>query len=161
MSLGRFDLGFPNQVGSDSTCWLGRRPASMTSVDESYPTEAKAGQLEEISARGRPKSFTIVSSTHPEVTRSELESSAGRNQPRFEALSPDAGLAERSNARNWLARSWSIIVNRWQHWRREREIKKAVAALVELDDRTLRDIGMPDRSQIEQAARYGRKRALD
>ena len=134
---------------------------SMTPVDESYPSEAKAGQLEEISARGRPKSFTIVSSTHPEVTRSELESSAGRNQPRFEALSPDAGLAERSNARNWLARSWSIIVNRWQHWRREREIKKAVAALVELDDRTLRDIGIPDRSQIEQAARYGRKWALD
>src|SRR5229473_164775 len=29
MSLGRFDLGFPNQVGSDSTCWLGRRPAWM------------------------------------------------------------------------------------------------------------------------------------
>src|SRR6267143_5542519 len=29
MSLGRFDLGFPNQVGSDSTCWLEGRPAWM------------------------------------------------------------------------------------------------------------------------------------
>src|SRR3981189_2550235 len=29
MSLGRFDLGFPNQRCSDSTCWLGRRPAWM------------------------------------------------------------------------------------------------------------------------------------
>src|SRR5216683_6102342 len=29
MSLGRFDLGFPNQVGSDSTCWLERRSAWM------------------------------------------------------------------------------------------------------------------------------------
>src|SRR3954467_14460340 len=29
MSLGRFDLGFPNQGGSDSTCWLERRPAWM------------------------------------------------------------------------------------------------------------------------------------
>src|SRR3979411_2704699 len=29
MSLGRFDWGFPNQDGSDSTCWLGRRPAWM------------------------------------------------------------------------------------------------------------------------------------
>src|SRR6478752_7557893 len=29
MSLGRFDLGFPNQGGSDSTCWLGGRPAWM------------------------------------------------------------------------------------------------------------------------------------
>jgi uncharacterized protein YjiS (DUF1127 family) len=133
----------------------------MTPADESYPTEAKTGQLEEVSARERPKSLTIVSSTQPEVTKSELESGTGRTRPRFEALSPDASPAVRSNARNWLATSWSVIVNRWQHWRRERVIKKAVSALVELDDRTLRDIGIPDRSQIEQAARYGRKWALD
>ena len=126
---------------------------SMTPVDESYPSEAKAGQLEQISARERPKFLTIVSSTQPEVTKSELESGTGRTQHRFEALSPDASLVERSNARNWLARSWGVIVNRWQNWRREREIEKAVAALVELDDRTFRDIGIPDRSQIEHAAR--------
>src|SRR5437763_14774120 len=29
MSLGRFDLGFPNRGRSDSTCWLGWRPAWM------------------------------------------------------------------------------------------------------------------------------------
>src|SRR5580693_5491521 len=29
MSLGRFDLGFPNRAYSDSTCWLGWRPAWM------------------------------------------------------------------------------------------------------------------------------------
>src|SRR6267154_401833 len=29
MSLGRVDLGFPNQRVSDSPCWLGRRPAWM------------------------------------------------------------------------------------------------------------------------------------
>src|SRR6202171_1512383 len=29
MSLGRFDLGFPNQDCSDSTCWLGGRPVWM------------------------------------------------------------------------------------------------------------------------------------
>src|SRR5216683_463462 len=29
MSLALIDLGFPNQVGSDSTCWLGWRPAWM------------------------------------------------------------------------------------------------------------------------------------
>jgi uncharacterized protein YjiS (DUF1127 family) len=40
--------------------------------------------------------------------------------------------------------------------RREREIKKAVAALAKLDDRTLRDIGIPQRSQIEQVVRYCR-----
>jgi hypothetical protein len=37
---------------------------------------------------------------------------------------------------------------------REREIKKAVAALAELDDRTLRDLGIPHRSHIEQTVRY-------
>jgi uncharacterized protein YjiS (DUF1127 family) len=40
--------------------------------------------------------------------------------------------------------------------RREREIKKAVAALARLDDRTLWDIGIPERSQIEQVVRYCR-----
>jgi uncharacterized protein YjiS (DUF1127 family) len=43
-----------------------------------------------------------------------------------------------------------------EHARREREIKKAVAALAKLDDRTLRDIGIPQRSQIEQVVRYCR-----
>jgi len=36
------------------------------------------------------------------------------------------------------------------------EIKRTVAALAELDDRTLRDIGIPHRSQIEQVVRYCR-----
>ena len=40
--------------------------------------------------------------------------------------------------------------------RREREIKKAVAALAKLDDRTLQDIGIPQRSQIKQVVRYCR-----
>jgi uncharacterized protein YjiS (DUF1127 family) len=43
-----------------------------------------------------------------------------------------------------------------EHGRREREIKKAVAALAKLDDRTLRDLGIPQRSQIEQVVRYCR-----
>jgi uncharacterized protein YjiS (DUF1127 family) len=43
-----------------------------------------------------------------------------------------------------------------EHGRREREIKEAVAALAKLDDRTLRDIGIPQRSQIEQVVRYCR-----
>jgi uncharacterized protein YjiS (DUF1127 family) len=37
---------------------------------------------------------------------------------------------------------------------RELEIEKAVAALAELDDRTLRDLGIPHRSQIERTVRY-------
>lgn len=44
----------------------------------------------------------------------------------------------------------------WQRWRREREIRRAVDALAKLDDRTLRDIGIPDRSQIDRVVRYCR-----
>ena len=42
------------------------------------------------------------------------------------------------------------------HWRREREIRKAVAALMEFDDRTLRDLGISGRSDIERVVRYCR-----
>lgn len=38
--------------------------------------------------------------------------------------------------------------------RREREIRRAVAALMELDDRTLRDIGILGRADIERMVRY-------
>ena len=40
------------------------------------------------------------------------------------------------------------------HWRREREIKRAVVALAQFDDRTLRDMGIAGRSQIEHVVRY-------
>jgi uncharacterized protein YjiS (DUF1127 family) len=48
------------------------------------------------------------------------------------------------------------VATLWIHGRREREIRKSVAALAKLDDRTLRDIGIPQRSLIEQAVRYCR-----
>jgi uncharacterized protein YjiS (DUF1127 family) len=44
----------------------------------------------------------------------------------------------------------------WANWRREREVKKAVRDLAEFDDRTLRDMGIPQRSLIERSVRHGR-----
>jgi hypothetical protein len=38
--------------------------------------------------------------------------------------------------------------------RREREISRAIAALMELDDRTLRDLGIRGRAEIEWTVRY-------
>jgi uncharacterized protein YjiS (DUF1127 family) len=55
--------------------------------------------------------------------------------------------------RNWLTSSWEVIAALWTHWRREHEIRKTVSVLAECDDRTLRDIGIPHRSQIEQTIR--------
>jgi uncharacterized protein YjiS (DUF1127 family) len=57
---------------------------------------------------------------------------------------------------NWLSSPCDPVVTLLTHWRREQEIKKAVAALVKLNDRTLRDMGIPHRSQIEQVVRYCR-----
>jgi uncharacterized protein YjiS (DUF1127 family) len=42
----------------------------------------------------------------------------------------------------------------WAHWRREREIRRAVVALAQFDDRTLRDMGIASRSEIEHVVRY-------
>jgi uncharacterized protein YjiS (DUF1127 family) len=55
-----------------------------------------------------------------------------------------------------LAMIWRGIARRWANRHREREVKEAVAALAEYDDRTLRDMGIPSRSQIEQIVRHGR-----
>jgi hypothetical protein len=56
----------------------------------------------------------------------------------------------------WLALAWRATAKRWTIWRREWDIKAAVAALSDHDDRTLQDMGIPHRSQIEQIVRNGR-----
>ena len=58
--------------------------------------------------------------------------------------------------RRRLTSYWEMVVTFWKHWRNEREVDRAVAALMKLDDQTLRDIGIPDRSQIRQVVRYCR-----
>jgi uncharacterized protein YjiS (DUF1127 family) len=138
-----------------------------TSGIESYSTEAKAEQPEKTFTHERRRYLAIVSSsTRPEVTGSELKNETNRTGSGSGAPSADAGRvavndsssfeADRSDYRNWLTKPWSAVAGRWQHWHHEREIKQAVATLVELDDRTLRDIGISHRSLIEHAARYGR-----
>jgi uncharacterized protein YjiS (DUF1127 family) len=137
-----------------------------TSPIEACPTEAQAGQSERLCARERRGSIAIVySSTGPELEGAELGNETNPAGPESEVSSEDAGLSrfyswpsstDRSNRLNWLTRPSAAIARRWAHWRRQREIKRAVAALVEFDDRTLRDIGIPCRSGIEQVVRYGR-----
>jgi uncharacterized protein YjiS (DUF1127 family) len=100
----------------------------------------------------------------------ELVSDTNRIGPGSEVPSADASLAkfygsasfdaDGSSHRNWWTKAWAAVASRWTRWRRKREIKKAVAALAEFDDRTLRDMGIPHRSQIEHAARYGRNGSI-
>ena len=56
--------------------------------------------------------------------------------------------------RNLLALIYDTAAAFWAHWRREREIKRAVVALAQFDDRTLRDMGIASRSEIEHVVRY-------
>jgi uncharacterized protein YjiS (DUF1127 family) len=139
--------------------------ATATSPGESCPNEASAPQPKEMSSRKRDR-LTIIVSSNPEVTGYELENDIERYGRRSGTRSESSGLAgscgspsfdtDRPNHRKWLTKPWISIASRWAHWRREREIKKAVVALAQFDDRTLRDMGILHRSEIEQVVRYSR-----
>jgi hypothetical protein len=58
--------------------------------------------------------------------------------------------------RMWGASSRNPVATLWAQWRRERDIKNAVAALEQGDDRVLRDRGIPHRSRIERVIRHNR-----
>ena len=120
--------------GASYGCYGALLNAIATSSVESCPTEASAPQPEEISLCERREFISLVSP----------------------AASPGATAPARETSHNWRTRHWSAIAGRWADWRRQREIKKAVAALTKLDDGTLRDLGIPHRSQIEQVVRYCR-----
>ena len=131
------------------------------------PTETEAGRPEKLTVRERRRSFAIVSSSaKPEAKQSKPDNGTHRTKSKSEALSEHASIAEsyrsrsfeadRSSHRHWPTMPWSGVASKWRRWRHEREIAALVADLAELDDRTLRDIGIPHRSQIEQAVRCGR-----
>ena len=120
--------------GASYGCYGALLNAIATSSVKSCPTEASTPQPEEISPCERRKFISLVSP----------------------AASPGTTAPARETSRNWRTKHWSAIAGRWADWRRQREIKKAVAALTKLDDGTLRDLGIPHRSQIEQVVRYCR-----
>jgi uncharacterized protein YjiS (DUF1127 family) len=132
--------------------------------EQSSPAETEAGQPEELTVRDRRRSIAIVfSSAKPEAKQSERDDGTNKAGSTSEAFSEHAGLPEsyrvevdRSGHGHWLTRPWSSLASKWRHWRHERDVAALVACLADLDDRTLRDIGVPHRSQIEQAVRYGR-----
>lgn len=64
--------------------------------------------------------------------------------------------AEPERRWSWLRSAGETLTVLLSHLRREQEIKRGVAALMELDDRTLRDLGIRGRPDIERVVRYGR-----
>jgi hypothetical protein len=122
--------------------------AIATSPIAASPTEAQAGQAERLSVRDRRGSIAIVYSSASPKPAGAVDNETNRAGPKAEVSSEDAGLSgfnswplstDGSNRRNWLTRPWAVIASRWAHWRRERETKRAVAALV-CRARRLRDL---------------------
>lgn len=73
------------------------------------------------------------------------------------ASEPAAGVELRPPRRgNWMSELGEKFVALWTHWRREREIKSAVAALAKYDERILLDLGIHGRADIERMVRYCR-----
>lgn len=51
----------------------------------------------------------------------------------------------------------TLIATPWSYWRNELEVRRTTRALAEFDDRTLHNLGIPDRSQIEFTVRFCRE----
>jgi uncharacterized protein YjiS (DUF1127 family) len=135
-------------------------PVEPHPVDEIRPSS-------EISARERRGFVSLVPATAGEgaISRPEPETDHTRRAGSDVATGGD-DLGDfdhatslhtgRSFRWSWLTSCWETVVTFWMHGRKEREINRAVAALMNLDDQTLRDIGIPDRSQIKRIVRYCR-----
>jgi uncharacterized protein YjiS (DUF1127 family) len=122
---------------------------------------------EQISGRERRGFISLVSTTPSQdgTVSSGLERDADQATPAgFGAAFADESVRGfngvvslrigRSSRWSWLTLPWEAVVILWTRGRRERKIKRAAAALAELDDRILRDMGIPHRSQIEEVVRY-------
>jgi hypothetical protein len=130
--------------------------ATAASPVEPSATRVRAPEPEEISWRARRRAMAIVASAM-DTAVAEVEDEINRAGPGSETASGDILFeTDRSNRWNWLIRPWHAIADQWGQRRRDREIKKAVAALAEPDRRASRNFGIPNRSGIEQVMRYRR-----
>jgi hypothetical protein len=55
---------------------------------------------------------------------------------------------------HWLASLKDAVLSFHARRRRERDVRSTVAALSQFNDQTLRDMGIPSRSEIEQVVRF-------
>jgi uncharacterized protein YjiS (DUF1127 family) len=133
----------------------------ITTAPVSATASEGVPQPRELSWRERRRSISLVSSSaNAEMIARERERRVDQigllSGTRSATDGYETRAVNQSSRRGWRIRTWRAIAGRWAKWRREQEIKGAVAALEEFDDRTLRDMGMRSRAEIEQAVRYGR-----
>ena len=133
-----------------------------TSALSATTGEIGARRPPELSWRKRRKSNSLASSP-ARAERAVLESEGAVDRRAFGSGMPstrDVAAGEfdqyRSVHPGWLFMIWRAVASGRAKRRREREIKRAVDAVADHDDRLLRDMGFSYRSQIEQIVRNGR-----
>jgi uncharacterized protein YjiS (DUF1127 family) len=136
-----------------------------TTAVTAIASEVGARQRQKLAGRERQKFISLVSpSAGAGITVLEREDAIDRTAPGTRMVSARDGFASAGHAVDrhrfvhpgWLATVWRTIAGHWARRSRERGVKKAVAALARYDDRTLQDLGIYHRSQIEQIVRDGR-----
>src|SRR5262245_57193398 len=121
-----------------------------TTAVTTIANEVDARQRQKAARSERQESVSLASlHARAEITMVERDGAADRTA--FETWTPATQDAFASPARevdryrlvhpNWPAMIWRAVAGGWARWCREREIKKAVAALAEQEDRMLRDMG--------------------
>ncbi len=129
-------------------------------IIEGVPVQEKTTSTHRLSWAERAEPVSLVSpSVIPGLMANELDHDSHLPTEHAAIHEHDCVAVEntdRSGPWHAVISTLRSVADRWTHWRREREIEKTVACLTELDDRTLWDIGIPDRSLIEHAARWDR-----
>ncbi|SHK51040.1 hypothetical protein SAMN05444159_3442 [Bradyrhizobium lablabi] len=130
--------------------------AAAASPVEPSAVAVRAPEPDEISWRARRRAMAIVVSAMDSGV-AEVEDEINRAGSGSETASGNVlSDTDGSTRRSWLAKAWRALAGRWAQRRRAREIKKAVAALLQPDRRASRNFGIPNRSGIAQVTRYRR-----
>ncbi|WP_212288612.1 DUF1127 domain-containing protein [Bradyrhizobium liaoningense] len=110
--------------------------------------------VDEASDSANPHQARPAGNQHPAVAH-EQGASHALNGSNIIAPGVAAWAEQRPRDRgNRLAGLGEQIMALWMYWRREQEIRRAVTALAQYDDRTLRDLGIQGRADIERMVRY-------
>lgn len=158
----RPDLPEPGPAAMPATASAGNAPTSLWwSVLAAFTEGFGAYGLALYPCADFPVQAILVASRDSLQDPRSRERTASRQKPEGDLLSDNIRLGGGSTRgarppwhRNLLASIHDTAAAFWAHWRREREIKRAVVALAQFDDRTLRDMGIASRSEIEHVVRY-------
>jgi len=117
-----------------------------------HPTAAMPVHAILAAARDRQPSAGAGEPPQPARSSAGAEAESTGNVVELDRVRPRDAQPERHWT--WLRAAGETVSALTTQLRREREIRRAIAALEDLDDRTLRDLGIRGRSEIEWTVRY-------